>query len=91
MRNEVHDDNEDFSRSVIARRNRRRKQTLAGAAGLVVLGAGAFVVTAQIGDSTKNAGEDAGASVPVARNPLVPDAPTAVASPISAFAASALR
>jgi len=46
MRNEVHDDNENTD-SVVARRNRRRKQALAGVAGLAVLGAGAFLVTSQ--------------------------------------------
>ncbi|UQU66936.1 hypothetical protein COUCH_11955 [Couchioplanes caeruleus] len=53
MRNEVHDDDPAVSDSVVARRNRRRKQALAGVAGLAVLGAAAFAVTSHVTAETR--------------------------------------
>ncbi|MGA5302435.1 hypothetical protein ACPCHT_21080 [Nucisporomicrobium flavum] len=62
MRNEVHDDNPAVLDSVVARRNRRRKQALAGVAGLAVLGVGAFAVTSQV--TAENRPREAAAEAP---------------------------
>jgi hypothetical protein len=71
MRNEV-PDNENVYNSVVARRNRRRKQAIAGVAGLAVLGAGAFLVTAQVADQNQTEAKETTA--------LAAQSPTAVAS-----------
>ncbi|MFI5491549.1 hypothetical protein [Actinoplanes sp. NPDC051859] len=55
MRNEVHDDNPSVYDSVVARRNRRRKQAIAGVASLALLGAGAYAVTAQVAGDKNSA------------------------------------
>jgi hypothetical protein len=95
MRKEVHDDNENVYDSVVARRTRRRKQALIGVAGLAVLGAGAFLVTAQASDNNKTETRDAAALAPVA--PVIgsddvtaaPSASGSVPAPSGAASASA--
>ena len=84
MRNEVHDAHENVYDSVGARRNRRRKQTIAGLAGLAILGGGAYLVATQANDepSTTRA-DDAAVSAPLTQAPDVPAdsvAPSASAS-----------
>jgi len=81
MRNEVHDDNENVSRSVVVHRARRRRQALVGVAGLVVLGAGAFLVTDAMVDSPKTETRDTAA--------LASAAPETGSAPSSASTAPA--
>ncbi|WP_199516756.1 hypothetical protein [Nucisporomicrobium flavum] len=89
MRNEVHDDNPAVLDSVVARRNRRRKQALAGVAGLAVLGAGAFAVTSQVTAETRSHDTAAEAPLPAATSSSsAADATSGPASPAAAGPAS---
>jgi hypothetical protein len=67
MRNEWDDDHdhEHVDGGASAARDRRRKQALIAVTGLAVLGAGAFLVTAQVTDGGKATTRDAAALVPV--------------------------
>ena len=86
MRNEVPDDHG----SVAHRRNRRRKQAIAGVAGLAVLGAGAYLVTSQVVDNTRTKTKDAAALAPAPLEPVSPSASEpASAEPSAAASASA--
>jgi len=89
MRNEVPDDNENVYNSVVARRNRRRKQAIAGAAGLAVLGAGAFLVTSQVVDENRTETREAAALAPAVPEPTGPEASAASASVAASASPSA--
>ncbi|WP_148308129.1 hypothetical protein [Actinoplanes friuliensis] len=65
MRNEVPDAGENVYNSVVARRNRRRKQVIIGVVGLAVLGAGSALVTSQVADNSGTKTRDAAASLPL--------------------------
>jgi hypothetical protein len=82
MRNEVHD-NENVHDSVVARRTRRRKQAIIGAAGLAVLGAGTFLVAYQGSDDSGSVAQDAAVSAPVTAASVTPSAtvPASAAAP----------
>jgi hypothetical protein len=93
MRNEVPDD------SAVGRRNRRRKQVIAGAAGLTVLGAGALLVTFQVDDQAGRETRDPAALAPIVTASVHPIAsatasssvaPSALASPSVKASAAAL-
>ena len=86
MRNEVPDDHG----STAHRRNRRRQQAIAGVAGLAVLGAGAYLVTAQVVDNTRTETKDAAALAPAPLEPHPPSASeSASAEPSESASASA--
>ncbi|MFI7547999.1 hypothetical protein [Actinoplanes sp. NPDC049599] len=83
MRNEVPDD-ENVYDSVVARRNRRRKQVFAGVAGVAVLGAGAFLVTSQLADETRTETRDAAALAPAVGDSGDPSASATASASASA-------
>lgn len=61
MRNEAPDE----TGSLAHRRNRRRKQAIAGVAGLAVLGAGAYLVTSQVVENSRTETREAAVPAPV--------------------------
>ena len=85
MRNEWDDDHEHVDDGTSAPRDRRRKQALLAVTGLAVLGAGAFLVTAQVADGGKATTKDTAALVPVtpAVTPGESVSPATPASPAS--------
>jgi hypothetical protein len=87
MRNEVPDAGENVYNSVVARRNRRRKQVIIGVVGLAVLGAGTALVTDRIADSNSTVTADTAALAPAAPEVLT-DSPSASAAPSSASASA---
>lgn len=84
MRNEVHDD-ANVRGAGAARRIPRRKHAVIGAAGLAVLGAGAFLVTDRVTADDRTEVRDTAALAPVA--PASVSAEPAPAPPASASAA----
>jgi hypothetical protein len=86
MRNEDHDDTENAVGSVVARRARHRKQAVAGAAGLALLGAGAFVVTTRVSDDGRTATEGVATIAPAASPTGGDQRSASVTAPTSATA-----
>ncbi|MEV4709260.1 hypothetical protein [Actinoplanes sp. NPDC049316] len=89
MRNEVHDDNQTVSDTGVARRNRRRKQALAGVGGLAVLGVAAFAVNSQVTAETRTHRTAADGRAPAAAGAASSPQATAAAAAAPDAAASA--